>query len=92
MQRGGPLTARAATDPIMCTLMRDPVLLPTSNTIVDRSFIVRHLLSDPTDPFNRAHLTIDMLQPATELKQRIDAWLGERERTQAPAKRPSSGE
>jgi ubiquitin conjugation factor E4 B len=61
-------------DPIQCTLMRDPVKLPTSGTIVDRPTIMRHLLSDTHDPFNRAPLTADMLQPATELRARIDAW------------------
>jgi hypothetical protein len=49
------------TDPIMGSLMRDPVQLPTSRHIVDRCVIERHLLSDPTDPFNRAPLTKDML-------------------------------
>jgi hypothetical protein len=45
--------------------MEDPVILPSSNNTMDRSAITRHLLSDPTDPFNRARLTIDMLQPST---------------------------
>lgn len=45
--------------------MNDPVILPTSGQTMDRSTISRHLLSDNTDPFNRAHLTIDMLQPST---------------------------
>lgn len=31
-------------DPIMSTLMLDPVLLPSSNVTVDRSTIARHLL------------------------------------------------
>nr|KAG5714930.1 hypothetical protein BaRGS_000418 [Batillaria attramentaria] len=31
-------------DPILGTLMTDPVLLPTSKTIVDRSVIARHIL------------------------------------------------
>lgn len=61
-------------DPIQYTLMVDPVVLPTSGTTVDRSTITRHLLSDNTDPFSRKHLTVDMLEPDTELKERIDAW------------------
>lgn len=40
-------------DPIMSTLMIDPVILPSSHVIVDRTTIARHLLSDQTDPFNR---------------------------------------
>ena len=31
-------------DPIMGTLMKDPVLLPTSGNIVDRAIISRHIL------------------------------------------------
>mmetsp|Transcript_44964 Transcript_44964/g.91773 ORF Transcript_44964/g.91773 Transcript_44964/m.91773 type:complete len:968 (-) Transcript_44964:349-3252(-) len=62
-------------DPVSCELMRDPVLLPTSGNIMDRSTISRHLLSDETDPFNRQRLTPDMLQPATELKEKIQAFL-----------------
>jgi len=71
------LAARAPEqflDPIMSTLMSDPVLLPTSGIICDRSTIARHLLSDQMDPFNRQPLTMEMVQPATELKAELDAW------------------
>jgi ubiquitin conjugation factor E4 B len=33
-------------DPLLSTLMRDPVRLPTSGHIVDRSTISQHLLND----------------------------------------------
>lgn len=49
-------------DPLMDTLMSDPVLLP-SGKIMDRSTITRHLLNSSTDPFNRQPLTEDMLSP-----------------------------
>ncbi|KAL0476345.1 ubiquitin conjugation factor Ube4b [Acrasis kona] len=62
-------------DPIMSTLMEDPVILPSTQTVIDRSTIERHLLNDPTDPFNRSHLTVDMLIPATEVKERIQKWI-----------------
>ena len=62
-------------DPIQYTLMRDPVLLPGSGTIIDRPTIQRHLLSDPTDPFNRSKLSEDMLEPANELRGRIEEWV-----------------
>lgn len=62
-------------DPLMVTFMRNPVLLTTSGTICDRSTIMQHLLNDPTDPFNRKPLTMEEVKPATELKERIDAWL-----------------
>lgn len=49
-------------DPLMDTLMSDPVLLP-SGAVMDRSIITRHLLNSSTDPFNRQPLTEDMLKP-----------------------------
>ncbi|XP_063063515.1 ubiquitin conjugation factor E4 A [Engraulis encrasicolus] len=64
-------------DPIMSTLMLDPVVLPSSNITVDRSTIARHLLSDQTDPFNRSPLTMDQIRPNEELKQQILQWLAE---------------
>jgi len=33
--------------------MKDPVLLPTSNVIIDRLTILKYLLVDPIDPYNR---------------------------------------
>lgn len=60
-------------DPLMDTLMSDPVILP-SGTSMDRAIITRHLLNSNTDPFNRQILTEDMLIPNVELKERIDAW------------------
>lgn len=62
-------------DPIMSTLMLDPVILPSSNVTVDRTTIARHLLSDQTDPFNRSPLTMDQIRPNEELKQQILQWL-----------------
>ncbi|XP_075218617.1 ubiquitination factor E4B [Lycorma delicatula] len=60
-------------DPLMDTLMDDPVMLP-SGKVMDRSVIMRHLLNSSTDPFSRQPLSEDMLQPAPELKERIEAW------------------
>lgn len=54
-------------DPLMYTLMEDPVILPTSRTSIDRSTIRSHLLSDPNDPFNRAPLKIEDVTPGTYL-------------------------
>ncbi len=61
-------------DPITTLLMDDPVLLPSSKTIIDRSTILTHLLSDPTDPFNRSSLTNGMLIECPELKQKINVY------------------
>ncbi|KRX39559.1 Ubiquitin conjugation factor E4 B [Trichinella murrelli] len=65
------------TDPLMGTIMRNPVLLPSGN-ITDVSSIRRHLLNKPTDPFTRQQLDESMLIPATELKNKIDAWIAEK--------------
>ncbi|KAG6479484.1 hypothetical protein ZIOFF_062950 [Zingiber officinale] len=64
-------------DPILHTLMRDPVILPSSRMSVDRPVIQSHLLNGNTlnDPFTRCHLTQDMLIPNTELKQRIEDFI-----------------
>jgi ubiquitin conjugation factor E4 B len=48
-------------DPLMDTLMIDPVCLPTSGKIMDRSVILRHLLNSTSDPFNRQPLTEENL-------------------------------
>lgn len=61
--------------PIMSVIMTDPVMLPSSKQIVDRTTIARHLLSDQTDPFNRAPLTMDMLEPQDELRQSVHQWM-----------------
>ncbi|XVF16700.1 hypothetical protein REPUB_Repub10bG0054900 [Reevesia pubescens] len=66
-------------DPIQCTLMKDPVILPSSRITIDRPVIQRHLLSDSTDPFNRSHLTAEMLIPNTELKARIEEFIRSQE-------------
>jgi ubiquitin conjugation factor E4 B len=65
-------------DPLLMTLMRDPVLLPTSGNIVDRSTISQHLLNDEMDPFNRAPLKMSAIVPQTELKAKIQAWIDEK--------------
>ena len=52
------------TDPLMATLMEDPVILPLSRHTVDRATIRSHLLSDPTDPFNRAPLKLEDVIPS----------------------------
>ena len=67
-------------DPIQCTLMRDPVTLPDSGVVLDRSTIKRHLLCDPSDPFSRASLTIEQVTPNKELKDRISLWKTDQDR------------
>ncbi|XP_076086290.1 ubiquitin conjugation factor E4 B-like isoform X2 [Mytilus galloprovincialis] len=60
-------------DPLMDTLLDDPVILP-SGTVMEKSIIMRHLLNSQTDPFNRQPLTEDELKPATDLKKKIQQW------------------
>ena len=54
--------------------MTEPVLLPTSRVIVERSVIAKHLLSDPIDPFNRQPLSMADVQPQAELREEIATW------------------
>ncbi|ODQ65742.1 hypothetical protein NADFUDRAFT_46380 [Nadsonia fulvescens var. elongata DSM 6958] len=58
-------------DPLMYTLMENPVILPSSKVSIDMSTIKQHLLSDEKDPFNRAPLNIEDVVPDVELKERI---------------------
>ncbi len=67
-------------DPLMATIMKDPVLLPRSKTVVDRSTIKAHLLSDSTDPFNRSPLKIEDVVEVKELREEIEGWIAERRR------------
>jgi ubiquitin conjugation factor E4 B len=60
-------------DPIQCSLMVDPVQLPSGH-VVDRAVIARHLLSSNTNPFTREPLTAEQLTPLPELAARIAAW------------------
>jgi ubiquitin conjugation factor E4 B len=83
-------------DPLMATLMEDPVILPMSKQIVDRSTIQSHLLSDPNDPFNRAPLKIEDVISNDALREEIQKWkadrlakkLAERNAESAPAGEP----
>lgn len=79
-------------DPIMATLMLDPVKLPTSGQVMDRSHIRAHLLSNPRDPFNRNPLRIEDLVPDDELRKRIEAWVAERRAAAAAGLPPTDME
>ncbi|KAF9221552.1 hypothetical protein BS17DRAFT_784937 [Gyrodon lividus] len=75
-------------DPLMFTVMRDPVILPSSRAIIDRSTIKSHLLSDAKDPFNRVPLTINDIIPDLELKAKIDAFIAERRSKKVASDKP----
>ena len=53
----------------MFSLMEDPIILPKSRATVDRSTIQSHLLSDPTDPFNRTPLKIEDVIPGKAMSR-----------------------
>lgn len=57
--------------------------LPTPSSFL-RPTIVQHLLNDSTDPFNRQPLTEDMLQPQSDLRERIDEFVKRRGAEAAP--------
>ncbi|RLN83421.1 hypothetical protein BBJ28_00012910, partial [Nothophytophthora sp. Chile5] len=68
-------------DPLLSTLMVDPVRLPSGN-ILDRSVIERHLLaaaqqggSSGRDPFTREPLSMDMVEPCDALRTEIQLYL-----------------
>jgi len=61
-------------DPLMYTIMENPVILPTSKISIDLATIKSHLLSDPTDPFNRSPLKIEDVVPDDNLKAEIAAF------------------
>jgi ubiquitin conjugation factor E4 B len=65
-------------DPLMYSLMEDPVILPMSKQTIDRSTIRSHLLSDPSDPFNRQPMSIEDVIPNIDLKERIRVFKEER--------------
>ncbi len=48
-------------DPLMACEIMDPVMLPNSDIIMEKSVIARHLLTDLHNPFNREPLTIEKL-------------------------------
>ncbi|KAE8878561.1 hypothetical protein PF005_g15297 [Phytophthora fragariae] len=68
-------------DPLVFTLMKDPVLLPSGYTM-DRSCITQHLMNDQSDPFTRVPLTMEQLQPNTDLKTKIEQWIQEQQQKQ----------
>ena len=49
-------------DPIMGTLIETPVLLPNSNTFMEKDVIMRHLLTSDNNPFTRDPLTSSQLE------------------------------
>lgn len=51
-------------DPLVCTVIKDPVLLPNmkEDVFIDKSTIIRQLLNKEENPFTREKLTIEELE------------------------------
>ncbi len=83
---GGILVGRADpeqyTDPFLNSLMRDPVLLTTSNKVLERSVAVQCLLRNSRDPFNGRKFTQDDMVPQPELAAKIFAWKEKKQQKQ----------
>lgn len=60
-------------------------MLPSSHTILDRSTIKQHYLSDATDPFNRQPLKWEDITDAVELREQIEQYLAERRKKKGSA-------
>lgn len=78
-------------DPLMYTLMKDPVKLPTSKISIDRSVLKAHLMNDPTDPFNRMPLKMEDVSDDVELRDKINAWIQEK-RLERRSQRDADGD
>jgi len=58
-------------DPIMGTLIENPVLLPNSDIFMDNSIILRHLMAIQNNPFTREPLTVKELNDFNETPDTI---------------------
>jgi len=67
-------------DPLVNEVMKDPVMLPASKVIMDRTTISKHLLNNPVDPFTRTELTKEMLIPVPDLQGKIQEYFKSKEK------------
>jgi len=58
-------------DPIMGALIEDPVYLPKSDIVMERDVILRHLLENQYNPFNREPLTKKELEEFNDREEII---------------------
>ena len=69
-------------DPIMFSLIKDPVYLPDSDLVVDRTVITQYLVTNDIDPFTRSKLTQDILEKHNqkkEIQEKIKLFLNKKE-------------
>lgn len=75
----GEVDPEEFVDPLLGNLMKDPVLLTSSNRIVDRSVALQCILRGGKDPFNNKKLNASMLIDQTELREKIFEWKRKKE-------------
>ena len=71
-------------DPILDTVIENPVYLPNTDIIMDKEVIARHLISDEHNPFNRDPLTLtqlddynqhpEIMEKIIEFKDKLSQW------------------
>lgn len=83
---------RSLVDPLTYEIMRDPVILPSSKTVIDRSSIKQHFLSDPTDPFNRQPLKWEDIVDAVEIRGQIEAYLADKKKNKQQKREDAAAE
>lgn len=59
-------------DPLMHTMIEDPVVLPGSRTLMDRTHILRYLQTKNENPFTREKLTVESLNEFNETQEAKD--------------------
>ena len=59
-------------DPLMACEILEPVILPDTDIIMEKSVISRHLLTDLSNPFNRAPLTLIQLEEFNNTEEIIN--------------------
>ena len=59
-------------DPILMSFIKQPILLPDSNIIVDTNMIYNHLLLHNSDPFCNTYLTKQILTEFNSLSENIE--------------------
>lgn len=61
-------------DPMICTLIKDPIMLPKTKPIFERSSIVRWILQNEIHPMTKEKLTIELLDEfnnQNDIKEKI---------------------
>ena len=61
-------------DPIMGTLIENPVVLPNSDTVMEKDVIIRHLMNNEENPFTREALTVKELEEYNE-KEEVQSFI-----------------